>query len=71
MSSELFSESIPLGRHSDIQIRSNVLSPWKVTMTVTDNSNVVVVDLNAEDLTKLAITAKMAIQMLKDGGHLD
>lgn len=71
MSSPYFSESIPLGKTTDIQIRSNILSPWKVTMTVTDGADVVIVDLNADDLNKLAITANMAINMLKETGHLD
>lgn len=66
MSSPLFSESLPLGRDTDIQIRTNVLSPWKVTMTVTDRGDVMMVDLNREDLHKLSVLCKMAIDSLKE-----
>lgn len=61
MTFPLFSESLPLGRETDIQIRANVLSPWKVTMTVTDRGEVIMVDLNEEDLRKLSIICQMAI----------
>lgn len=62
----LFLESLPLGRDTDIQIRSNVLSPWQVTMTVTHRGDVVMVDLNEDDLRKLSIICKMAIDSIKE-----
>jgi hypothetical protein len=65
MSFPIFSESLPLGRDTDIQVRANVLSPWKVTMTVTDRGEVVMVDLNEDDLHKLSIICQMAIRAIK------
>lgn len=65
MSYSTFLESLPLGRDTDIQIRVNVLSPWKVTMTVTDRGEVVMVDLNQDDLHKLSVMCQMAIAALK------
>jgi hypothetical protein len=66
MTQPLFSESLPLGRDTDIQIRSNILSPWRVTMTITDRGDVIMVDLNEEDLYKLSIMCKMAINSIKE-----
>lgn len=65
MSYPIFLESLPLGRDTDIQIRANVLSPWKVTMVVTDRSEVVMVDLNEDDLKKLSIICQMAIAAIR------
>lgn len=65
MTLPLFTELLPLGRESEIQIRINVLSPWKVTMTVTDRGEIVMVDLNEDDLQKLAGICHMAVAAIR------